>query len=173
MAADRLPHGQSAIIILAWQHEVKCQYAMDRTFTLEEAQQLVPVLESLLRRAVAEKEKVEAIAQEFQQLAGHVFAAGGCELDIVALSRRKAERDLSVQHLKDTVEEITAMGVQIKDLEMGLLDFPCIVDGETILLCWKLGEERIGHWHGLEEGYKGRKPITDKIAGSKPPEKPN
>ncbi len=146
---------------------------MDRTFTLEEAQQLLPVLESLLRRAIVEKQHIEAIAKEFQQLAGHVFASGGCELDIVALSRRKAERDKSVQHLKDTVEEITAMGVQVKDLELGLLDFPCIVDGETILLCWKLGEERIAHWHGLEEGYKGRKPVTDKIAGAKPPEQPN
>ncbi len=146
---------------------------MDRTFTLDEAQQLLPVLESLLRRAIVEKQHIEAIAKEFQQLAGHVFASGGCELDIVALSRRKAERDKSVQHLKDTVEEITAMGVQVKDLDMGLLDFPCVVEGEVILLCWKLGEERIAHWHGLEEGYKGRKPVTDKIAGAKPPEQPN
>ncbi len=146
---------------------------MDRTFTLDEAHLLLPVLESLLRRAIAEKQQIENIAREFQQLAGHVFASGGCELDVVALSRRKAERDNSVQQLKDTVEEITALGVQVKDLEMGLLDFPCVVEGETILLCWKLGEERIGYWHGFEEGYKGRKPITDKIARAKPPERPN
>ncbi len=146
---------------------------MDRTFTLDEAQQLLPALESLLRRAIAEKQQIEAIAAEFQQLAGHVFASGGCELDIVALSRRKAERDQAVQHLKDAVAEISALGVQVKDLDLGLLDFPCVVDGETILLCWKLGEERIAHWHGLEEGYKGRKPITDKIAKGKPPERPN
>ncbi len=146
---------------------------MDRTFTLEEAQLLLPALQSLLRRAVTEKQQIETNTKEFQQLAGHVFASGGCELDVVALSRRRAERDKAVQHLKDAVEEITALGVQVKDLDMGLLDFPCVVDGETILLCWKLGEERISYWHGLEEGYKGRKPITDKIAKAKPPEKPN
>ncbi len=146
---------------------------MDRTFTLDEAQQLLPVLEGLLRRALADKQQVETISKEFQQLAGHVFAVGGCELDVVALSRRKAERDKSVQHLKDTLEEISALGVQVKDLDMGLLDFPCAVDGEVILLCWKLGEERIGFWHGQEEGYKGRKPITDRIARAQPPEKPN
>ncbi len=144
---------------------------MDRTFSLDEAQSLLPVLETLLRRAIAEKQQIEAIAQEFQQVAGHVFATGGCELDVVALSRRKAKRDKSVQHLKDTVEEIGAMGVQVKDLDMGLLDFPCVVEGQVILLCWKLGEKAITFWHGLEEGYAGRKPIDDRIA--KRPERPN
>ncbi len=145
---------------------------MARTFTLEEAQTLLPVLESLLRKALACKQEIAEIAGEFQQVASHVFATGGCELDIVALSHRKAARDVSVQQLKDALAEIDSLGVQVKDLDIGLLDFPCVVDGETILLCWKLGEERIGYWHGLEEGYKGRKPITDRIARAKP-DKPN
>ncbi len=147
--------------------------SMSRTFTLEEAQALLPVLESLLRQAMARRQQVAEIAGEFQQLSAHVFAAGGCELDVVSLSRRKAERESAAQQLKDALTEIDALGVQVKDLDMGLLDFPCIVDGETILLCWKLGEDRIAYWHGLEEGYKGRKPITDKIARSGPTDKPN
>jgi hypothetical protein len=146
---------------------------MARTFTLDEAQRLLPVLESLLRRAIAGKEQISTIAAEFKQLAGHVFAVGGCELDIVALSRRKAEHDKATRTLKDTLDEIDSIGVQVKDLDIGLLDFPCLVEGETILLCWKLGEARIEHWHGLEEGYAGRKPITDKIARPRPPDKPN
>jgi len=57
----------------------------------------------------------------------------------------------------------------VKDLEMGLLDFPCQVDDRVILLCWKLGEKTITHWHGTDEGYKYRKPIDEKIkkAGSR------
>jgi hypothetical protein len=54
--------------------------------------------------------------------------------------------------------------VQVKDLDIGLLDFPCRVNGEIILLCWKLGEEGITHWHGVEEGFAGRKPIDETIA---------
>ena len=54
---------------------------------------------------------------------------------------------------------------------MGLLDFPCVVDGTTILLCWKMGEDKITHWHGVDEGYVGRKPIDEKI--SKLKKKPN
>ena len=146
---------------------------MDRTFTLEEAHLLLPEVKPLLARAMVEKKGIDGIAEEFREVAGHIIAAGGCELDVVALSRRKAERDKAVERLKEALTEIDELGVQVKDLDMGLLDFPCVVDGETILLCWKVGEERITHWHGLEEGYAGRKPITDKIAKAKPPDRPN
>jgi len=56
--------------------------------------------------------------------------------------------------------------VQVKDLDIGLLDFPCQVEGEVILLCWKRGEEKITHWHGVAEGFAGRKPIDDRIANA-------
>jgi hypothetical protein len=55
--------------------------------------------------------------------------------------------------------EIDSIGVQVKDLEEGLLDFPYVMDGKTVLLCWKLGESTIAHWHTEEEGFAGRKPL--------------
>jgi hypothetical protein len=55
----------------------------------------------------------------------------------------------------------------VKDLDIGLLDFPCQVEGRTVLLCWKLGEQGITHWHDTSEGFAGRKPIDDKIARAK------
>ena len=70
-----------------------------------------------------------------------------------------AERDKGVQEAKDTLAEIEAIGVQMKDLEKGLLDFPCVMDGKTVLLCWKLGEKEIGYWHSPEDGFAGRKPL--------------
>ncbi|MBZ5719135.1 MAG: DUF2203 domain-containing protein [Acidobacteriia bacterium] len=139
----------------------------ERTFTLAEAQSLLPILESLLRTAIDGKKLIEAVDNELQELAHKVFLSGGLSLNIVQLARRKAEREKTIQKVKDALAEIDATGVQVKDLEIGLLDFPCLVDGTTVLLCWKLGEKGITHWHGVDEGFAGRKPIDERIARGK------
>jgi hypothetical protein len=134
-----------------------------RTFTLDEAQLLLPILESLLKQAIESKQLVERIDKEFQDLNHKVFLAGGTLINIAKVAARKAERERAVQKIKDALSEIDATGVQVKDLDIGLLDFPCLVDDGMILLCWKLGEEKITHWHSPEEGFKGRKPIDEQI----------
>lgn len=136
----------------------------DRTFTLDEAQSLLPVLESLLRSAIAGKKVIEGFEAEQQELNHRIFLNGGTHVDVVPLARRKAERVKAEQRAKDAVAEIDSIGVQVKDLDIGLLDFPCEVEGEIILLCWKLGETSITHWHGTQEGFAGRKPIDERIA---------
>jgi hypothetical protein len=135
-----------------------------RTFTLNEALDLLPILETLLRGAAESKKRVSEIDAQFQQVNQRVMMHGGVSLDIVPLARLRAERDKLSQGITDALSEITAMGVQVKDLDIGLLDFPCVVEGKIVLLCWKLGEETIAHWHEVDEGFVGRKPITDKIA---------
>ena len=112
----------------------------DRSFTLEEAQSLLPVLESLLRTAIDGKKLIEAVDAELQELAHRVFLSGGLLVNIIQVARRKAEREKTIQRVKDALAEIDATGVQVKDLDIGLLDFPCQVEGRTVLLCWKLGE---------------------------------
>ena len=139
----------------------------DRSFTLAEAQSLLPVLESLIRTAIEGKNLIESVDTEFQAIAHRVFLNGGTFLNIVHLARRKAEREKTVQRVKDAIAEIDSIGVQVKDLDIGLLDFPCEVEGRTVLLCWKLGEKTITHWHGVSEGYAGRKPIDERIAKAK------
>lgn len=139
----------------------------DRTFTLDEAQSLLPILESLLRTAINAKKLIEDADAEQQVLHHRIFLNGGMSLDIVALAQRRAERVKAEQRAKDAVAEIHATGVQVKDLDIGLLDFPCDVEGQTILLCWKLGEKSITHWHGMQEGFAGRKPIDERIARSR------
>ena len=139
----------------------------DRTFTFQQAQTLLPVLESLLRTAIDGKKFIETVDNEFQELAHRVFLSGGLFINIVQLARRKAEREKTVQRVKDAVAEIDAIGVQVKDLDIGLLDFPCEVEGRTVLLCWKLGEKGITHWHGVSEGFAGRKPIDERISKAK------
>jgi hypothetical protein len=139
----------------------------DRTFTLDEAQVLLPVLESLLRTSIDGKKLIESVDAELQATAHRVFLNGGMFLNIVHLARRKAEREKSIHQVRDAMAEIDAIGVQVKDLDIGLLDFPCKVDGKVVLLCWKLGEEGITHWHGTEEGFAGRKPIDERISKSR------
>ena len=136
---------------------------MARTFTVAEAQTLLPVLESLLRSAIEAKALIEEVDAEQQALANRIFLNGGTLVNVVKVARRKAEREKALQKAKDAVAEIDATGVQVKDLDIGLLDFPCVVGDEVILLCWKLGEKGITHWHGMEEGFKGRKPIDERI----------
>ena len=140
-----------------------------RTFTLQDAQMLLPTLESLLRTAIESKKLIEDVEAELQDVAHRVFLNGGTLVNVVEVARRKAERERAVQRAKDAIAEIHATGVQVKDIDIGLLDFPCKVEGEIVLLCWKLGEEKITHWHSNDEGFAGRKPIDERIerAGKK------
>ena len=124
---------------------------------------LLPVLESLLRTAIEGKKFIEEVDAELEALGHRIFLNGGTFVNIPQLARRKAEREKTLQRVKDAVAEIHATGVQVKDLDIGLLDFPCEVEGEIILLCWKFGEKEITHWHGTEEGFAGRKPIDERI----------
>ncbi len=139
----------------------------DRTFTLDEAQSVLPVLESLLRTAMAGKKLMEEVDAEMQEVGHRIFLNGGTHLNIVPLARRKAERAKAEQRVRDAFAEIDSIGVQVKDLDIGLLDFPCEVEGRTVLLCWKLGEQGITHWHGTDEGFANRKLIDARIAKAK------
>ena len=139
----------------------------DRTFTLQEAQNLLPVLESLLRAAMDGKKLIEAVDNELQELAHRVLMSGGLLVNVVQMARRKAEREKAIHRVKDTLAEINAIGVQVKDIDIGLLDFPCKVEGRIVLLCWKLGEQGITHWHTSSEGFAGRKPVDERIAKGK------
>ena len=144
-----------------------------KTFTLDQAHALLPVLQSLLKRAMDDKKLIQQIEKEFQDVRHRILLSGGLQVDTPALSHRRAQRDKAIQDAKDALAEIHAVGVQVKDLDMGLLDFPCAVEGDVVLLCWKYGEDKIGYWHGQEEGIQGRKPIDERIMRGKKREKPN
>lgn len=80
-------------------------------------------------------------------------------MDTRELLNVRARRDASVTALRQTIESIQDMGCLIKDLDTGLVDFPTLYRGQEVLLCWKLGEAEIGWWHGMDDGFAGRKPI--------------
>jgi hypothetical protein len=138
-----------------------------KTFTLDEAERLLPTIEALLKRAMEAKQAAEEIEEDLQQLGRRIFLAGGMLVDVAAVRKQRAVLEALVQRAKDAIEEIDAIGVQVKDLSIGLLDFPAYLDGEIVLLCWKLGEERIDYWHSIEAGYRGRQPVDQRFFRSR------
>ncbi|WP_263383487.1 DUF2203 domain-containing protein [Granulicella arctica] len=133
--------------------------SVNKTFTLSEAQTLLPVLESLFRRARDSAQRAHNFEAEMQDLSQRIYLAGGMHVDVVAAARRRAERDKAAQLAKDTLVEIDEIGVTVQDFEEGLLDFPCQIDGSTVLLCWRVGEVAITHWHTADEGSEERRPL--------------
>lgn len=134
-----------------------------KTFTLDEAQSLLPLLESLLKRAIEGKQAAEAAEADLSALAQRIYVAGGMRVDVGKVSKQRAEVEGHLQRVRETVAEIDEIGVQVKDLEAGLLDFPCRIDEEIVLLCWRLGETTIEHWHTVEAGFKGRQPVDERF----------
>ena len=132
---------------------------MSKTFTWSEAQTLLPVVEALLKKTQQAAILAAEIELKMQGLSQKIFLSGCLLVDIRKAAHRRAEREKAMQEAKDTMAEFDAIGVQVKDLEKGLLDFPCIMDGQTVLLCWKLGEKEIAYWHTEEDGFAGRKPL--------------
>ena len=131
---------------------------MDREFTLEEANAAVAELRPVVERMVEHGRRLAAAQREQRQLLTRIAGNGG---DMQPSDLRELAG--TIQQEADAVaacaEEINAAGAQIKSLEEGLLDFPSRRDGETVLLCWKLGEGEIEYWHGVDEGFAGRKPL--------------
>jgi hypothetical protein len=134
-----------------------------KTFTLDEAQSLLPVLESLLQRAMESKVAAEGMESELSEIARRIYLSGGMRLDVTGVAARRMALEEHVKRAQETVAEIDEIGVQVKDLETGLLDFPCRVEDDVVLLCWKRGESAIEHWHTMESGFQGRQPIDERF----------
>jgi hypothetical protein len=134
-----------------------------RTFTLEEAQSLLPVLESLLKRAIEGRRSAQAAESGLNEVAQRIYFAGGMKVNTAEVARLRAEMDSQLKRVQESIAEIDAIGVQVKDLEAGLLDFPCRVDDEIVLLCWRMGEAAIAHWHTMESGFQGRQPVDERF----------
>jgi hypothetical protein len=132
---------------------------MPRFFTLQQAEKLLPEVESALREAIALKSEYEEAEKERQNFSTRIALLGGVLVDSAQLLDRKQRRESSAYRLKATIEKIQELGCLVKDLDTGLIDFPTLLNGVEVYLCWKLGESGIHFWHGVEEGFRGRKSI--------------
>jgi hypothetical protein len=108
---------------------------------------------------MAVKSEYEEAEAAVQALVQRITLMGGVLPDSRAAAQQKARRERGAQRLKAVLDSIHELGCLIKDLDTGLVDFPTLFRGREVYLCWKLGEPRIAFWHGVEEGFAGRKPI--------------
>jgi len=134
-----------------------------KTFTLEEAQSLLPVLESLLKRAIEDKQSAEEVGSGLSELIRRIYLSGGMKVDASKVAKLRSEMETYLLRVRESIAEMDSIGVQVKDLEAGLLDFPCRLDDEVVLLCWRMGEPAIEYWHTVEQGFQGRQPVDDRF----------
>ena len=132
---------------------------MAKRFTLVEAQSLIPEVESLLRQALDAKGGYQDAEQVIHRFSEHVMMMGGVMVDRERALESRARRDEAASRLRNRIEAVLETGCLVKDLEIGLVDFPTLLRGVEVYLCWKLGESGITFWHGVDEGFRGRKPI--------------
>jgi hypothetical protein len=134
-----------------------------KTFTIDEAQSLLPVLESLLKRAIEGKQAAEQVEGGLSELARRIYLSGGMRVDAGSVVKQRAEMEAHLKLVRESIAEIDSIGVQVKDLDAGLLDFPCRLDDQIVLLCWRMGETSIEHWHTVESGFQGRQPVDERF----------
>lgn len=144
----------------------------DKYFNREDAEDLLPLIEQSLVEARESKEKVEDLDRELSRATTEIMVLGGSLPPYGRLATNRSEREQTMTRLKEAIDRIHETGCVVKDLDEGLIDFPALRGGEEVYLCWKLGEERIGYWHGLEEGFAGRKPL-DAPEPEEPPTGPS
>ncbi len=132
---------------------------MPRYFTLEEARAALPAVGRSIREAVHAKERYVEAEKYIQDLSQRILMMGGIAVDTTVAEAWKNQRDTNGQTLKNCMERIENLGVLVKDLDIGLVDFPTLFRGEEVYLCWRMDEDDIDHWHGVSEGFTGRKPI--------------
>jgi hypothetical protein len=131
-----------------------------RYFTPEEANEALAEVRPLAERMVEQFGRLEE-SQERRDALRRRIAGNGGGLDRQALTAAEEELQARAAELAETVEAIDALGVLVKDAATGLLDFPALAGGEEVLLCWQLGEDEIAHWHSLEGGFAGRRPLEE------------
>ena len=129
-----------------------------RHFTPDEANAALAEVRPLVERMVEARRAHAAALERQEELEGHIRGNGG-GIPPATLAEAAAEVDAEGRKLTRIVDELGELGVQVKDVDEGLVDFPALRGGETVLLCWKLGEEEIRYWHGLEDGFAGRRPL--------------
>jgi hypothetical protein len=132
---------------------------VSRLFTLAEAESLIPEIEGLLREGIAAKSEYQEAEREIRSLAERVMLLGGVTIERGPALEMKARREAAGARLRGAIERVQESGCVVKDLDIGLVDFPTLFRDKEVYLCWKLGEPEIAFWHGMDEGFAGRKPI--------------
>ncbi|MBS1853796.1 MAG: DUF2203 domain-containing protein [Acidobacteria bacterium] len=132
---------------------------MARRFNLDEAQRLLPEVERFLRSAMDARQEYQDAEGAIQAMNERIMLLGGMMVDREQALEAKTRREQAAAVMRNAIENVQQMGCLVKDLDTGLVDFPTLLRGVEVYLCWKLGEPGIEYWHGVDEGFRGRKLI--------------
>jgi hypothetical protein len=130
-----------------------------KLFSLTEAERLRTQLEPVLIEAMETNRKLAGYDEQLGLLAERIQRSGGMQVPYERVARQRVERNRLHEAVEAALERIQSTGCIVKDLEVGLLDFPARIDNQEVYLCWKLGEDRIRFYHRQDEGFAGRKPL--------------
>jgi len=134
---------------------------MPRYFTLAEARQYLPAVSQAIREGIDARKTLQAAEHDRDVLREQIMFSGGMSVDQEAALRSRERRESSAAKLKQLLECFEEIGCVVKDLEIGLIDFPSLYRGKEVYLCWRLGEPDIAFWHRVEDGFAGRQSIDD------------
>jgi len=131
-----------------------------RLFTPDEANAALLEVQPLVERLVAGRRELVALGEQLESLQALIGGNGG-SIDPSRVGELQEAVARAAANLAGIVDELDKLGVQVKDLDRGLIDFPALhpQSGDTVLLCWELGESEVAYWHDLEAGFAGRKPL--------------
>jgi hypothetical protein len=129
-----------------------------RYFTPEEANALLPEVRPIAERLVSHRRAMAGMAAKRARFVQRIAGNGG---DFDPQEQRSLEEEFEREGaaVAACVAQLEELGVLVKDLDRGLVDFPALRNGEEVLLCWEVGEDEIAYWHGVDEGFAGRKPL--------------
>ena len=130
----------------------------ERYFTAAEANELLPVVRPLAEELVARRRSLAVATVRHARIATKIAGNGG-GVRPHEVDELRAAIDTEAAAVARCVEELQSLGVLVKDLDEGLVDFPARLDDQEVLLCWRLGEPEVAFWHGFDEGFAGRKPL--------------
>ena len=134
-------------------------------FSLTEAERLRSQLEPLLIEAMESRRKMMDVDERINSLAERIQRSGGLAVAYESAAKTRLERNRLEETVQSALDQIQDTGCVVKDLDVGLLDFPARIDDEEVYLCWKLGEDRIRFYHRQDEGFAGRKPLDPRDLG--------
>jgi hypothetical protein len=130
----------------------------ERYFTPAEANEALATVRPLVEKLVDHRRALREAQERRAELTRRIAGNGGA-LDARRVATLAARVNREAEAVARSVTQIQELGVLVKDLDRGLIDFPALRGDEEVLLCWEIGEDEVGYWHGLEEGFAGRRPL--------------
>ena len=134
----------------------------NKIFSVEEANRLLPALEHSLVVLTGIAREATTVRREIEVL-GAIAGSGASEEspDVRALREKERLQAEQLERFRSELGAVSRHGCILRDLELGLVDFYTMAQGRVVCLCWRRGEPRIEHWHPLDEGFSGRRPLSE------------